>query len=146
MAIKLTDLSDKVLRRIAAQEKRKADAREYLHVGDGTYRLERDLVRDALVMLADMDVYCWRNNSGAAGTGGKFVRFGLKGSADILGVLDPSGRFLAIECKAKGKTTTPHQDAFLVRIRQAGGIAGAVWSLADIRRLIVQGENNERKG
>jgi hypothetical protein len=100
------------------------------------YRLERDLVRDALALLRSLGIFAWRNNSGAAGKGKGFVRFGLKGSADILGVLAPSGRFLAIECKAKRKGTSIEQETFLKQVRASGGVAGVCWTLGNVRRLI----------
>ncbi len=129
MAIKSSDLPENVQRRIAAQEKRKSDTREYLRTSapsaqqKGTYRLERDLIKDVLIILDGVGIYAWRNNSGAAGAGKGFVRFGLKGSADIIGLLPPSGKFLAIECKARRGKPTLAQEEFLERIRADGGVA-----------------------
>lgn len=100
-----------------------------------TYRLERDLIKDVLALLTSLDIFAWRNNTGSAGKGKGFVRFGYRGSADILGILAPSGRFLAIELKAKGKDVTDEQAAFINRIIRAGGVAGACWTLNDVRRL-----------
>jgi hypothetical protein len=52
---------------------------------------ETALVRACLELLALRRILAWRNNSGAfllgEGTGRRFVRAGLRGSADILGVL-----------------------------------------------------------
>jgi hypothetical protein len=68
-------------------------------------------------------IYCWSNPSGAARIRpGKFMRFGLKGSADILGCL-PDGRFLAVECKAGRGRLSPEQREFLADIKALGGLA-----------------------
>lgn len=47
--------------------------------------------------------------------------YGASGVPDILACL--KGHFIAIECKAKGNTTTALQDANLFRIRNTGGAA-----------------------
>ena len=87
---------------------------------------ESELLRAILDYLAARKVFCWRNNTGAfAGEyAGKkrFIRFGAKGSADILGCL-PGGRFLAIECKAPGKPLSDHQFRWLQRVATEGGVA-----------------------
>lgn len=45
-----------------------------------------------------------RVNTGAALLKGQFVRFGVPGTGDIVGLMAPSGRMLMIECKtAMGK-------------------------------------------
>jgi hypothetical protein len=69
----------------------------------------------------------WRQNTGAARYDGKdgkkyFVRYGEPGVSDIIGFTE-TGRFLAIECKVEGRTTTPEQAAFLDRVHKARGIA-----------------------
>ena len=53
------------------------------------------------------------------------MRFGKKGSNDILGVL-PGGRFLAVECKAKGGRLSPEQKQFLANVQELGGLAVVV--------------------
>lgn len=55
--------------------------------------------------------------------GSHFVRFGYKGSADILGIC-PDGRFLAVECKKhKGGILSDEQKIFLSRIQENNGVA-----------------------
>ncbi len=64
--------------------------------------------------------YFWRNNTGAMKTKASFVKFGLVGSADILGLL--CGRFVAIECKEQGCTKLdPAQEKFKAEIDRNGG-------------------------
>lgn len=52
----------------------------------------------------------------------RFVRFGEKGAADIIGIL-PGGRFLAIEVKRQGEPLRPEQFDWLLRISASGGCA-----------------------
>jgi len=102
---------------------------------------------EGLVLGAIMDylkarqIYAWRNNSGAVKVGtpeaSRYVRYGRKGSSDILGILD-DGRFLAIEVKsAKGKAT-PEQVEFLADITKRGGVAFVARSIEDIDAHLFQ--------
>jgi hypothetical protein len=101
---------------------------------------EGDLVRQCLDYLQLRKVPCWRQNSGSAmfGAGGKrrFVRFAVTGCADILGVLPPGGRILAVECKRPGGRLTPAQAAFLRCVAEAGGLAVVVRDLRDLQRAL----------
>lgn len=88
------------------------------------------------------DCFVWRSNTGSTmiGTPGKqrYIRFGLKGSADIIGCY--RGHFIAIEVKRqkpKGKTT-PEQDRFLQSIRDCGGYAIVAYSVDDAQALIAR--------
>ncbi len=78
---------------------------------------------DCLRYLERRGFFAWNNPSGAARIApDRWVRFGHKGSADILGCL-PDGRFLAIEMKAQRGRLSPEQSAFLEKIRGYGGLA-----------------------
>ena len=46
------------------------------------------------------DVRIWRQNSGSAQIGNRYVHFGVKGCADISGLVMPHGRRLEIEVKS----------------------------------------------
>jgi hypothetical protein len=83
---------------------------------------------------------------------GKFMSFGLKGSANILGCL-PDGRFLAVEVKAARGVLSPEQRDFLASIKALGGLAVTVrgWRKLDgaLREagyvtmgLLFEGENH----
>lgn len=110
-------------------------------------RTETHLVSACLDTLRKLGIFAWRNNSGAAmlpGRGGAMmpVRFGLKGSSDILGIID-GGRFLAVECKQPKKYPTKEQRAFLAAVKDHGGCALVVRSVDDL----IDGLRNEiRKG
>jgi hypothetical protein len=64
------------------------------------------------------------------------MRFGRKGSSDILGVL-PDGRFMAVECKAPNGRLSPEQKQFLADIQKLGALALCVrgwWELDEMLR------------
>lgn len=99
---------------------------------------ETDLIRACLRLLKLRGVFAWRNNT----TGvydparGRFRTFtGLKGVADILGVL-PGGRLLAVEGKMPGNRPTRDQQAFLDGVRRAGGAALVVHSVEELERAL----------
>ena len=77
--------------------------------------------------------FVWRNNSGVVWAGKRCIRFGFKGSADIIGLL-PDGRFLAVENKSNGKPVTPEQVAFLDAVRSRGGVGVVVTGAEDLIR------------
>lgn len=88
--------------------------------------------------------FAWRNNSGAAKssytdargkTKERFVRFGCKGSSDIIG-WTADGRFLAIECKTSKGRITPDQREFLRKVRAAGGVAILARSVDDVVEVL----------
>lgn len=59
------------------------------------------------------------------------VKFGVKGTADIVGILAPSGRMLMIEVKADQGTQRPEQVAMQRMITLFGGVYMVVRSLAE---------------
>lgn len=97
---------------------------------------ESAVLHQCLALLRLAGVLSWRNNTGAVvlgeGKGRRFFRAGLVGSADILGVLPGTGRFLAVECKRPGGRVTAAQRVFLDAVTRAGGLALIV---SDVRTL-----------
>ena len=49
---------------------------------------ENVVLSQCLSFLKANKIYCWRNNVGCAKIGNRFISFGLKGSSDILGILN----------------------------------------------------------
>lgn len=100
---------------------------------------ETALVRAVLDYLEIRGIWAWRQNSGAfeGEYKGKkrFMRFGIKGMSDILGVM-PDGRFLAIECKVKPNKPTPDQLEFLGNVKRRGGVACLCWNIDDVMDAI----------
>jgi hypothetical protein len=92
---------------------------------------------DCLQYLEIRGIYHWRNNTGAVQVRpGEFVRFGKKGSSDILGIL-PGGRMLCVECKARGGRLSPEQKQFLADAGELGALALVVrgwWELDEALR------------
>lgn len=79
--------------------------------------------------------FFWRNNTGAVkivrNNGKKgFVKFGLKGSPDIIGCY--RGNFVAFEVKSAKGIASPEQKNFLNRIKKCGGYSFIVRSVEDV--------------
>jgi hypothetical protein len=94
---------------------------------------EAGALKEVIRALRSHSSVAWvqRQNTGAAKVGGRFVRFGWKGCADILGQLR-DGRFLAVEVKApKGKLRS-EQILFLEQVRAAGGVAFVARDCRDV--------------
>ncbi|HUS87837.1 MAG TPA: hypothetical protein VMW91_00460 [Desulfosporosinus sp.] len=80
------------------------------------------LVNETLTLLGVRpDIRIWKNATGTSlSAAGSFIRFGLKGSADILGITS-DGRFIAIECKTGNAKQSKFQRAFESMILKMGG-------------------------
>jgi hypothetical protein len=99
---------------------------------------ENRVKTEVLKYLKLRRVHCWSNPSGAVEIRpGKWMSFGLKGSADILGCL-PGGRFLAVEVKAERGRLSPEQRQFLAGIRALGGLAIVARSYRDIEAALMK--------
>lgn len=95
--------------------------------------LEKDKTKLFLDSLnRDPRFFCWDNNTTGKIKDGAFVKrggFAIKGGSDILGLINESGRIVAIEVKRNesemnGKDERIlRQKAFLSRIKKMGGIA-----------------------
>jgi hypothetical protein len=89
--------------------------------------------------LEKRGIRAWNNPSGAVRIApDRWVHFGRKGSADILGCL-PGGRFLAVEVKSPGGRLSPEQKQFLAEIRDLGGLALVVWNWKEIDSALRHG-------
>lgn len=83
--------------------------------------------------LYTMKVFAWRNNSGAyKTTSGHYVRYGYKGSSDILAIQPNTGKIICIECKREGEKQTPEQKEFEQRVKDCGGVYIVARSLDDM--------------
>jgi hypothetical protein len=93
---------------------------------------ERQLLADCLAALVgDTRLRIWRANTGAAEVHGRFVRFGVKGQADLSGLLR-SGRRVEIETKAPDGRLSPAQRAFGAMVTEYGGLYLVVRSVAEL--------------
>ena len=76
---------------------------------------------NAIVRTLGRKWVLWENRTGTVATrDGRYIAYGLKGSADILGFL-PGGFFLAIECKTGNGQLDPRQLAFRRTVERHGG-------------------------
>jgi hypothetical protein len=113
---------------------------------------ERDVVRDVLSYLRLMGIPAWRQNVAKVQApkrhymtllemelGGEVLPLGgekprrivagYPGMSDILGMLPPRGRFLAVECKRPGGKPTGLQWQFLRTVNRMGGFGFVADSL-----------------
>lgn len=82
----------------------------------------------------------WRNNTGAlyAGSDGerkRFVRFGVKGSGDVLGLL--RGLFISVETKVKDKESDA-QRQWREQVNECGGLALVVHSVDELAAALAE--------
>jgi len=95
-------------------------------------RIKADILR----YLERRGIFAWNNPSGAVRIApDRWLSFGKKGSADILGCL-PDGRFLAIEVKAQRGHLSQEQSAFLEKIRGFGGLAVVARSFKELDKAL----------
>lgn len=102
-------------------------------------------VRAALGRLPDVIV--WRNHVGVLrGEDGRTHRFGLGvGSADLVGVIAPSGRLLALEIKSDAGRLRPEQRAWLDCVRAMGGFAAVVRSADEALAAVERARRGEHE-
>lgn len=76
----------------------------------------------AICKIFMSDITIWRNNTGAAIDGDRFIKYGIAGQADYSGLIKPFGTRLEIEFKRKGKKQSDRQKSFQKMIEAHGGI------------------------
>jgi len=83
-----------------------------------------NLVSAILIAIGSRpDIRVWKNATGIGRSfdGERTIAYGLKGSADILGIM-AGGRFLAIEVKTGTAVQTKEQKAFEAMVNKFGGL------------------------
>lgn len=94
---------------------------------------EAQVQREILAALgARPDVRIFRNDVGRAidPRSGAHLAFGLcVGSSDLIGLVAPHGRFLALEVKSQTGQPTPAQSAFIAMVNAMGGVGRVVRSV-----------------
>ena len=91
----------------------------------------KDLIAACLAYLEGYGVFAWKSNTGAAKIGNRFVRFGVKGVADIIGCME-RGRFLAVECKIRSDKPSDEQKQFATAVVLRGGYSLVVYSVDEL--------------
>lgn len=100
----------------------------------------RALVEIRLALGREPDLVLWRLSQGSGvAPSGLWARFGLTpGASDLIGILGPSGRWVALEVKSAHGTTSDEQEMFLATVRRLGGFAAVVRSAADARAALAR--------
>lgn len=84
--------------------------------------------------LFNLQIFSWRQNTtGIPLPGGGFRPAAKKGVSDILAILPPDGRFLAIEIKTGRDKLSPEQEGFLRNVEKMGGIGLVVKDFEDFK-------------
>ena len=95
---------------------------------------EREILHAVLRALGSRpDCRVWRNSVGVAvePSSGRVVRFGVRGSSDVLGILSGSGRLVSIEVKAPSGRVSQEQQTWLDMVARFGGLSVVARSAAD---------------
>jgi hypothetical protein len=92
---------------------------------------ERDLQHAIrLAVGGQPGVVLWRNHRGYDDRAR--VAYGLApGAADLIGIVAPHGRVLALEVKSGRGRATAEQVAFLELVERMGGVGAVCWSVSD---------------
>lgn len=105
--------------------------------------LERDVLQEIRLELGrEPDLTLWRNSTGVTvelGAAGdrRTIRYGLAvGSSDLIGILAPSGRLVALEIKSSTGRVTSEQVQFLEVVRRRGGFGAVVRSVDEARAAL----------
>lgn len=102
-------------------------------------RLEKDIETEIRVALSKAHLQCWKNRIEACwqcrAKPKKTDGLGL-GSSDLICIVPPTGRLLAIECKSERGRTTEEQDRWLEQVRKYGGVAGVARSVEEAFALV----------
>lgn len=77
----------------------------------------------------------WRQNTGAIRTGNRFIRFGISGIPDIIGITR-DGLFIGCECKSEKGTVSDMQKWFHLIALRMGAYAFVARSYDDCDRWL----------
>lgn len=74
-----------------------------------------------------------------AAVASRWTAFGLvKGAADLIGLVKPHGRFLALEVKSRTGRASKEQIQFLALVNRMGGVGGIVRSVEEALELVTR--------
>lgn len=96
------------------------------------YRLKHDLlVNKVILSMSESGLCkCWSQPTGAAYRDGELIHYGIKGSADISGILT-DGRRLEVEIKTGRAVQQKNQETFERMILKMGGVYFVARSVED---------------
>lgn len=116
---------------------------------------ETKLMNLILIALSEAGCTVWRVETAGAWVGRQIHKDGSTvtlanarmfttglcvGGADIIGIHQATGRFIAVEVKTPKGRVSPEQQTFINAVRAAGGIAGIARSVEDALELIRSAE------
>jgi len=93
-----------------------------------------------LALGKEWDLTLWQLKQGTAAprAGSHPVPFGLvDGASDLIGILAPTGRMIALEVKTGDAMTTPRQRAFIDLVNSRGGYATIVRSVEGAKAALM---------
>lgn len=96
----------------------------------------------AVKVFRQQGFFCWRENTAGiwdekAGAFRKNPR-SLTGKSDVIGFHRVTGKFLACEIKVGRDRLTAEQEAFLLAVRDAGGLALVVRHGDDLKPYLIE--------
>jgi len=102
----------------------------------GSSEAHENLIKDILATFSSgPNLRLWKNSTGSGKVNNRFLRWGLKGSADIIGV-GLGGRFIGIEVKTGQSPQKEQQRNFQNMVIAMGGIYIVARSIDDVRNMI----------
>ena len=104
------------------------------------YELESSVKEKIRIALHEAGVIVWCHN-----VDNRRLHSGLGiGVADLICIVPPIGRFLAIEIKTyrPGSDTSEEQDRFLEQVRKFGGVSGVARCVEDALALVKEARDS----
>ncbi len=94
------------------------------------------LVNEILLTFGSRpDLTLWKNATGAVKIADRFLRFGMKGSPDILGIMN-GGLFIGIEVKTGEAVQSKEQELFEAMVQRRGGLYVLARSIVDVAQAL----------
>ena len=100
----------------------------------GSSAEHKQLKNDALEWLATAGYFAWPNETGGTFIDGRFMKFGKKGSGDILAVLGPHGRHAEFEAKTGDASQSKGQRVHQSMVEKRGGLYLVFRSVEDLQQ------------
>ena len=85
-------------------------------------QIEQSIQRAILEYLRWRGIPCYKHQNAGIYRDGRYIPSHTRGVSDIIGLLPPTGRFLAIEVKRPGGKPTQEQQQFIDTINENGGV------------------------
>jgi hypothetical protein len=95
-------------------------------------QVEQGIQSAILAYLRMKGIPCYKHQNAGIYRDGRYIPSHTRGVSDIIGLLPPNGRFLAIEVKRPGGKPTQEQQNFIDAVNRAGGLAFVAFSVDDV--------------